>query len=439
MLSKEELAEMLDFLPSVKYGDLLLVKRKDVEVALRDESLEVVEDESARLSCRVLDKGYGVSSTNRLDRQSVRNAMNSAVKQSRLIESNRNLAPVKQEEGEVERKGKKEFSVENAKEFLLALKQLIKAKLSSLLSRTELIITYSNVESSLASTEGTKVKESAEYIDVTLYIIVKGLGVGYASKIVGGQGGFEIIESRNWDMIIDDLINTAIASTKAKMLSPFERGSKFKVILDNEASGTIAHEIAHMLEGDQAQVSYFINIRVPKELEIVDNPEIPGGYGSFTWDNEGVRGRKKVLINESEINLLHTRLTARKGEFPGNAKGITHIPKPGMSNVYIKPSDWKIKEIFEETRNGIFVKGVVRAETNVVEGIFELIPEIAYLIVNKEIKTPLKNLKIVDTIRNIIQNTDAIGSLASLRPNYEKGFLVSEGGPFIRVCNLRCS
>ncbi|MCP8308908.1 MAG: hypothetical protein H3Z54_09485, partial [archaeon] len=107
-------------------------------------------------------------------------------------------------------------------------------------------------------------------------------------------------------------------------------------------------------------------------------------------------------------------------------------------NVYIRPSDWSLEEIFEDTRNGIYLRGLVRAEVDTSDGKFELVPEIAYLVHDKQLKTPIKQLKIRDSIRNAIQKVDAIGKLATLRPNVEKGFCISEGGPHIRINDIHC-
>ena len=114
------------------------------------------------------------------------------------------------------------------------------------------------------------------------------------------------------------------------------------------------------------------------------------------------------------------------------------MPRPIVSNVYIGPSDWRLKEIFEDTGNGIYIKGLVRAEIDTSDGKFELIPEIAYLINNKEVGIPIRHLKVIDSMRRAIQRVDAIGKLATLRPNIEKGFFISEGGPHIRINGLFC-
>ncbi|GBC75739.1 Metalloprotease TldD [archaeon HR06] len=426
-------------LSNVKYGDLLYIKKKRTELTLGGGSFEILEERDERVSCRVLDEGYAVVSTDKIDDENINLTIQRAVKQARILKSNLEMVPVETEKGEVEKKAIKEFNLEDAKRILLNLQALIKEKLGYLFGGLEIILNHTEVETKLVTTEGTNVTEKTNYIDISFYLAVRALSSGYSTKIIGGQGGLEILESRDWDSIINELIKKALDYSNAQTLPPLERGNKFKVIFDYEGSGVIAHEVAKILSGSELSKRYFSNLQIPKDLEIIDNPEIAGAYGSFVWDSEGVRGKKKVLLKEDNIDLLHTRLTAKEGDKPGNARGVTHLPRPSMSNVYIKPSDWKVKEIFEDTGEGIFVQGIRKVETNLSDGRIEFVPEIAYLISNREIKRPLRNLRIVSTIRNIIQRMDAIGSLASLKPVIEKEYFLSEGGPFVRVNNVICS
>ena len=138
------------------------------------------------------------------------------------------------------------------------------------------------------------------------------------------------------------------------------------------------------------------------------------------------------------MNLLHTRLTAAKDGDPGNAHGVTRMPRPMVSNIYISPSDWKMGELFEDARVGIYARGVVSAECDTSDGRIELTPEISYLIEQGQITKPIKHLKLMGNIIDLIQRIDAVGREVSMRPNIEKGFCISEGGPHIRIDGAPC-
>jgi TldD protein len=193
-----------------------------------------------------------------------------------------------------------------------------------------------------------------------------------------------------------------------------------------------------MLEADVHQKRFFQGLIVERELRVVDDPTLKQGYGSFTWDDEGVKARKKVLLHGDVVNLLHTRLTASSSRDPGNAHGIIRMPRPMVSNVFMNHSDWEETEMVEDTREGFYAKGVIRAECDVSDGSFELTPELSYSIKHRRIGEPVKHLKIMGNIIDLTQRVDAIGKKILLRPSSEKGFCISEGGPLIRINGALC-
>ncbi len=113
------------------------------------------------------------------------------------------------------------------------------------------------------------------------------------------------------------------------------------------------------------------------------------------------------------------------------------MPRPMMSNIFFKPSDWRMDEMSEDTRRGIYARGVVRADCDTSDGRFEITPEISYLIERGRIGDPIKH-KIIGNIVDLIQRIDAVGREVYLRPNTEKGFFISEGGPHVRIDGAPC-
>ncbi|MCP8309812.1 MAG: TldD/PmbA family protein, partial [archaeon] len=367
-----DLHQIIEKILRAKYADFKTIEYKETQIALRPESSEVFESRSEKIVCRVIDRGYGVASASKIDAQNAEMVSELALKQARVAERKVNILPVEPEVGEVEYKEKKEFDVENAIKILVGLRDELKARLGALYARSELVLSHYHIDSTLVTSEGTSVRESSPLTDLTIYLIVRDILQGFASRILGGKGGLEILEGRDWGIILDELVSRAKDASKAKLLSPLERGKSFKVVLDSETAGAFAHEVGHMLEADIFQGRFFQALNIHEDFVIEDDPTIPGAYGSFTWDDEGVKGSRKTLIKKGETELLHTRLTAKDDEKPGNAHGITHMPRPTISNVYIRPSDWSLEEIFEDTRNGIYLRGLVRAEVDTSDGKFEL-------------------------------------------------------------------
>jgi TldD protein len=420
------------------YIDLRYHKEMCWQTALREESFEDISESVEFITCRVAQGGYGVASSSKIDSEEIRSVMLKAEKLARLQAKPVSLAPVEVEAGYKRHAASEMFDESEASVFLKDLSARLRERLGSLYARSELILSHAEVHSSLVTSEGTEVCEEWSLTDLVIYLAARWFRVGYASCVVGGLGGLEVLKRRDWGMIVDKLARRAVNQLQASLLPPLERGKHFKVVLDCEAAGALAHEVAHLLEGG-GWVKKFVGLDLAEDVAVVDDPFLPSGYGSFTWDSEGVRGRRKVLLSRGEVNALHTRLTASDEREVGNARGERTTPTPMMSNVYFKSSDWKVDEMIQDMRSGIYVEGVVRCDVDLSEGTFELTPEIAYMVENKELKTPLKQIRLRGDIVTILKRIDAVGRVIQLRPNLEKGCRVSEGGPHLRVNGLQCA
>lgn len=434
-----DLKGYLDRWQETGYIDLSLHTESSVELALREESCESTHHSESVIVCRAVDRGYGVSSTSELDEQAIRSAMSSAQKMARAQKGAVSLVPVRTERGSWSKKPKRPFDEESAIYFLFYIRKLLKEQLGPLYARSELVLSHSSISSTLVTSEGTEVSQEVAITDIVVYLIVRGFTTAYVSHIAGGAGGLETIESKDWEAIAKQLARRATALLNATLLPPLQRGSHFRAVLNPEATGALVHEVAHLLEGVSPWAKQLQGLDVAEELSIVDDPTLPDCYGSFMWDVEGVRARRKVVLSRYETNPLHTRLTTSDGNKAGNARGYRTTPSPGMSNVYLSPSDWKVDEMIQDMRSGIYVEGVVRAEADVSDGSFELIPEAAYLVENKELKKPIKRLRLRGNLSTLLKRVDAIGRVVQLRPNLEKGSRISEGGPFIRINGVQCT
>ncbi|MBO3800411.1 MAG: TldD/PmbA family protein [Candidatus Brockarchaeota archaeon] len=434
----EDFSWVLENIPA-KYSDVRILRHRFVHFALRTDSSDFFQEEWSRVICRVISNGYGVASTDKLDRSSVERVALLALRNARLCRQSIELVDVNSEKGFVEHPVIEEFEAEKVLGLLKFLDGEIRAK-TSFPIRTELIASHCQIDSTLITSEGSEIREKTPLTDLTIYIFSRGLAQGFSSKIIGGMGGLEALRNQQWEEIVEDLVRRASDSTRAKpsislhFTYPYLTG-RFKVILDPEAAGGFAHEIAHFLEADVYQERFFKGLNYG--IKLIDNPLLEGAYGSFYWDDEGVRSKEKILLGKNGITLLHTRLTAKKGSDAGNARGILHKPRPMASNVYIGPSDWSKEEIFADTQNGIYAEGLVRAECKIDEGRIEIEPEIAYVLKSKELTTPIRNLKIICSIKDI-SRIDAVGTSIQLRPSYEKGFAMSEGAPYLRINGAIC-
>ncbi len=430
----EAAEKALKVLSTARYADVRILRQRTIRVALRGDSAEQIESSSERIICRCVARGYGVASTdlkNDVDGEALGEKV---LRCAMTVESPLHLAEVKVEKGEKEWTVREEFNVERTEELLLGIKDLAYDYLKNADFRLEAVATFTFTDNIFMTSEGTMIREVTPLTDLVAYFVVRQVGEGFSGFCLGGVGGLETLTG--WENVVEETALKALDSSRAKLIPPTLKWRKQTVILDCVASGALAHEIAHMLEGDLYTGRQFSRISLPEGFTLIDDPLINGGYGTFQWDDEGVRAKRKILLSSRSVNFLHTRFSAPSGEEAGNARGIDHKPRPMMSNVYIKPLDWGPREMLEETREGIYVKAVSVSYVTPFDGLLRFTPEVAYVVKRGEIK-PVKGVAVVGLVPSLISAVDAIGKDLHLRPNIEKGINICEGGPHVRIRECR--
>ncbi|MEM1798207.1 MAG: TldD/PmbA family protein [Candidatus Jordarchaeales archaeon] len=427
--------EALKALSAARYADVRVLEERCTRVAFRGDSAEYSESKISRIVCRCIARGYGVACLDLNSAVDGREIGERALRQAMMAEGDFKLAEVEVEVGEKKWSVQEEFEPERVKELVSELSGMVYDLLGNRKFRLEVVASFTITDSTLITSEGARVREVTPLTDLVAYLVVRGLREGFSSLCVGGRGGLETVAE--WRSLMEDFVTRALDSADAKPLPPTFRWRKQTVILDCEAVGGLAHEAAHMLEGDICTGEPFKSVSLPDGLMLVDDPSLEHGYGSFRWDDEGVAARRKTLLAKGVVRLLHTRLSAPSGSEAGNARGVDHKPRPMMSNIYFEPLDWKPREIVEETKEGIYVRAFSESRVAPSSGVFFLTPEVAYLVEKGEEVRSVAGVRVAGLLPHLLASVDAIGRDFRVRPDIEKGFNVGEGGPHLRLRSCR--
>jgi TldD protein len=269
---------------------------------------------------------------------------------------------------------------------------------------------------------------------------------------VGAEQGFELIDdifSKNLDQIIQNSLDMLDAETPPSGKNP--------IILDADMAGLIAHEsFGHGLEADQIlRDRSYLKDRLDKKVAskkcvICDAPNIDGQYGSYFFDDEGIRAGKNILVENGILkNFIYNRRTASqlnavpKGN--GRRESFAHPVYVRMSNTYFEPGDYAIEEMISEIKNGvILVRGYFGMEDPLGGGM-QCTSKKGFLIENGEKTKLLKAITLSGSVLELLQNVDAISNdKLTLRPGTcgkgEEDFVpVTSGGSYVRVKNALIS
>ncbi len=238
-------------------------------------------------------------------------------------------------------------------------------------------------------------------------------GLFYDSERCGVMAGIEKLEST----VID--VSTRMAK---RVVSQYEAKTPpagiVQAILESRAAGDFFHEIGHSFEADSVirGVSAFEGLKgrtiASEILTVYEDPTIPNAWGSSFFDDEGVKTRKTVLIENGVLKgYIHSRESAKiLGEKPtGHARAESYQYEPiiRMGNLVVEPKDWREEELIEDTKTGIYISGARGGQTTG-KGPFQFQASEAYLIEKGEISKPLKSVSVSMRILEALKNIDAI-------------------------------
>jgi TldD protein len=223
------------------------------------------------------------------------------------------------------------------------------------------------------------------------------------------------------------------------------KGGKMQAVLDPELAGVFAHEaVGHASEGDLVQEGSSVlkgktGLKIGNEnLTIIDDPGIHE-FGFDPVDAEGVAVLRTEIIKKGVINAyLHNRetLSSVGHGIAGHARAMPgEPPLVRMSNTFIEEGDATEHEIFEECRNGIFLKGSRGGQVDPGRGIFQFNAEYGYLIEDGECTNMVKDVSLSGEILTTLHGIALCGDKRIMSPGYcgkgGQSVPVSDGAPHI--------
>ncbi len=184
----------------------------------------------------------------------------------------------------------------------------------------------------------------------------------------------------------------------------------------------ILHEaFGHMLEGDHIfkNTSAFTGMmgeRIASEgVTIVDEGSIPGRRGSLSFDDEGTKTQRTVLVKDGVLMAyLHDRLSARvlgaKPTGNGRRESYAHIPMPRMTNTHMLGGTHTPEEIIAATKSGLYAGNMGGGQVDITTGKFVFEVLLAWRIIDGKITVPIKGATLIGSGEKVFRFVDMVGN-----------------------------
>ncbi len=371
-------------LAKVSYGDIRVVKERQEHIALRNgipDSITSTLDTGFGVRV-IVGGGWGFAASFRLEKAEVERVVKEAVRiahaSARVKETDATLSevePVKDEYVTPHQKHPFEVPLEDKLSLLLAADKILRRNPDVKIA--ESFYSAFETKKTFASTEGAHIKQT---------IIETGGGIK-ATAIENGEvqvrsypnsfrgnfstSGYEFFASLHLARHAERVAEEAAMLLKA----PSCPSGRMTIILAPDQLALQVHEsIGHPIELDRVlgtEASYagtsFLtldklgNFKYGSEhVNVVADATVPGGLGTFGYDDEGVRAQRTDIIKEGIfVGYLTSRETAPhvKGKSNGTmrADGWARIPLIRMTNINLLPGEWELEDLIADTDDGLFL------------------------------------------------------------------------------------
>jgi len=261
----------------------------------------------------------------------------------------------------------------------------------------------------------------------------------------GASMGFEFYETID----LGKYAREASEMAATMLHADFAPSGKMKVVIENGFGGVIFHEACgHGLEATSVAkgTSVFAGKTGEKiasgVLTAIDDGSIPGQWGSAGFDDEGLKTRKNILIENGTLKgYMVDRLNGKKmGMAPtgsGRRQSYKYPPTSRMTNTYIAPGKNSFEDLISSTENGLYAKKMGGGSVDPATGEFNFAVMEGYLIENGKIGKPVRGATLIGNGLSILKKIDMVADNLSFGQgmcgSVSGSIPVNVGQPALRV------
>lgn len=227
------------------------------------------------------------------------------------------------------------------------------------------------------------------------------------------------------------------------------------IVMDPGWCGVMLHEaVGHGLEGDANRIgaSVFsgkIGQQVAaKGVTVIDQGDIKDRRGSLNFDDEGIKTRENVLIEDGVLrsymqDQMNARLMGQAVTGNGRRQDFRYAPIPRMTNTFMASGAHEPEEIIKSVKDGVYAVSFGGGQVDTTSGKFVFEMTEAYPIKDgKVVDQPLKGATLIGNGPDAMKKVVMIGNDSKLDPGTGtcgkagQGVPVGIGQPTVRVNGL---
>jgi PmbA protein len=239
------------------------------------------------------------------------------------------------------------------------------------------------------------------------------------------------------DLDAAEQIGRSAGERAVKRLNPRKvETRRVPVVFDPRISGSLIGHLASAANGSAiTRKTSFLRDRLGERIfrqgiEVIDDPLRKRGQRSRPFDAEGVATRRIKLVEDGVLkSWLLDSATARELRLQTTAhanRGVSSVPSPGPSNLYLAPGTQSPEQLIADIKDGFYVTDLIGMGVNLVTGDYSR-GAAGFWIENGERVYPVSEVTIAGHLREVF---------ASLQPANDLTFRYATNAPTLRVEGL---
>ncbi|MBB4825068.1 PmbA protein [Sporosarcina luteola] len=243
----------------------------------------------------------------------------------------------------------------------------------------------------------------------------------------------------------DEVAKEAVEQALSMLGEQSYPNKKYPVVLRNDAAASllavfVSSFSAQTVQDNQSRLQGKLGEKIAAEhVNLIDNPFLPEGVRSATFDAEGVPTRKRIVVEGGKLQTyFHNLKTAKKDgvETTGHASRNSYKDSVGISptNFYIESATQTYEGLYEKITEGIIITGLagLHSGANPISGDFSLAAE-GYYVREGKIVGPTKQMTVAGNFLDLLQDIEEIGEDLEFLPMDYNGYI---GSPSLKIKNL---
>ena len=235
-------------------------------------------------------------------------------------------------------------------------------------------------------------------------------------------GGYMAAGNRFADMDAEQIGRKAAQETLDQLGGAPVPAGEYRIIMRRDAMQSLLSTFAGIFSAENAQQNLSLlggkegTAIASEAVTLMDDPLLPGGFGSQRFDAEGSASMTKAVIDKGVLTtLLHSRKTARKQgvKSTGNANRASYAApvRVAPTNFFFKPGDKDLDALMADVGEGLVITDLagLHAGANPTSGDFSLLSK-GYTIQDGKRGRAVEQITVAGNFYAMLKAIKAVGS-----------------------------